>query len=201
MYHYGRNSQFWFNKIQGQSPLKTGFYKIIYWLDCQKEFHQIILSSYNCMSYLQMHIKCSMKECREVKKIPSSYVHISVQNVLTWNVNHWKSLEVVFLYLKKWYQIATTLQYFWIYSLLPAGLFKLWNNLVIEQWNCQKQEYRSFEGGNWIAVLWVIIFSNTVTTFIATVRDSLHCCDTLFLSKKKVELDQLFSQWWSFLYP
>jgi hypothetical protein len=35
-----------------------------------------------------------------------------------------KSLEEVFLYFKKLYQIATTLQYFWIYSLLPAGLFK-----------------------------------------------------------------------------
>ena len=99
------------------------------------------------MFYFQMHIKCSMKECREVKKIPSRYVYILVQNVLIWNVNHWKSLEEVFLYFEKWYQIATTLQYFWIYSLLPAGLFKLWNNLVIEQWNCQKREYRSFEDG------------------------------------------------------
>ena len=39
-------------------------------------------------------------------------------------VGHRRSLEEVFLYFKKWYQIATRLQYVWIYSLLPAGLFK-----------------------------------------------------------------------------
>ena len=46
-----------------------------------------------------------------------------------------------------------------------------------------------------------LFFYNTVATFMATVRNSLHCWDTLFLSKKQVELDQLFSLWRSYPYP
>ena len=47
----------------------------------------------------------------------------------------------------------------------------------------------------------VIFFYYTVATFMATVRNFLHCWDTLFLSKKQVGLDQLFSPWRSYPYP